>query len=154
MPDFFASYNNKIDAKGRVSVPAAFRTELGDEKTIYCIASLADPAIDIYTRAHIKELTNDFKAKHGVNSMEFRRFQSVMSGDLFPVTIDGDGRIILPEDLRAFARIGEQAVFVGAGAYFQIWEPETRRAYREEARNLTRRVLYDLPPGRGERRGD
>jgi MraZ protein len=132
-------------------VPAGFRAELGDEKTIYCIASLADPAIDVYTKPYLDELAREFRGDHRLMSVEFRQFQMVMSGDVFPIVIDGDGRIIIPEDLRAYARITDQAVFAGAGPFFQVWEPSTYQAYRAEARRAMQSRL-GIENGRMDRR--
>ena len=132
--EFLANFLGKIDAKGRVSVPAGFRSVLGDEKTIHCMYSVAgDRAIDVFPAAHLKEKTEAFKAQHGVNSREYRHFQTVFKGGLFPISIDGDGRIILPEQLLRKSQITDHVLFVGAGDYFQIWEPGVFEAYQEQA---------------------
>ena len=153
MRNFRANFLNKIDTKGRVSVPASFRTVLGEDKTIYCMPSLADPAIDVYTQERLDEMTEKFERDHDPMSLEYRQFQMVMNGDVFPISIDGDGRIILPEDLRAYARITVEASFVGAGPYFQIWEPSTHKAYREDARRALQ-AKFGIQNGRMDRRSD
>lgn len=143
MQEFLANFRGKIDAKGRVSVPASFRSVLGEEKTIHCMYSVAgDRAIDVFPAAHLKEKTEAFKAQYGVNSREYRQFQTVFKGGLFPISIDGDGRIILPEQLLRKAQITDQALFVGAGDYFQIWEPGVFEAYQEQAIKGTQEAMF------------
>jgi MraZ protein len=153
MRNFRANFVNKIDAKGRVSVPASFRAVLGEEKTIYCTPSLSDPAIDVYTQERLDEMTEKFERDHDPMSLDYRHFQMIMNGDVFPVLIDGDGRIILPEDLRAHARITSEASFVGTGPYFQIWEPSSHRAYREDARRALQ-AKFGITAGRTVRRSE
>jgi len=135
MPNFRANFLNRIDQKGRISVPASFRAILGeDNKTIYCMASLAFPAIEVYTQDRLDAMNERFEREHDPMSLEYRRYHMVMDGDVWPVVIDGDGRIIIPEPLRAHAGIVDQATFVGSGPHFQIWEPATHQAEREKAR--------------------
>ena len=151
--EFLANYSGKIDAKGRVVVPAGFRAILGDERTIHCMYSPAgDRSIDAMTEAHLREKTEAFKAKYGVNSKEYRQFSTVFKSLLFPVTIDGDGRISLPEQLLRKAQISDHLVFAGAGEFFQIWEPGNFEAHQEQALRDTQEALYGpvLRDGRGD----
>ena len=141
--EFLANFMGKIDAKGRILVPSSFRAALGDEKTVHCMYSVAgDRAIDVFPAAHLKEKTEAFKAKYGVNSREYRQFQTVFKGGLFPITIDSDGRTILPDQLLRKAQINEHAVFVGSGDYFQIWEPGVFEAYQEQAIHGTQEAMF------------
>ena len=141
--EFLANFVNKIDAKGRVMVPAGFRAILADEKTINCMYSAAgDRAIDVYPAAHLEEKTEAFKQQYGVNSKQFRQFSTVFKSLLFPVTIDGDGRIVLPEQLLRKAQITDHAVFAGAGPYFQIWEPGNFEAYQQQAMRDVQEAMF------------
>lgn len=141
--EFLANFNNRIDAKGRVMVPAGFRAVLGEEKTIHCMYSAAgDRAIDVLPAAHLKEKSDAFKQQYGINSREYRQFQTVFKSGLFPVSIDGDGRIILPEQLLRKAQITDHVVFAGAGDFFQIWEPGIFEAYQEQALNRTQEAMF------------
>lgn len=150
--EFLANYVNRIDAKGRVMVPAGFRAILGEEKTINCMYSAAgDRAIDVLPAAHLRERTEAFKAQYGINSKQYRQFQTVFKSGLFPVTIDGDGRIVLPEQLLRKAQITDRVVFAGAGDYFQIWEPGIFEAYQEQALAGTQDAMFGpLKNGRSE----
>ena len=66
---------------------------------------------------------------------------SQLFADAHPLTIDAEGRIVLPETLKEHAQISDEVAFVGLGAMFQIWEPGAlRRAQRRSARALA-------PPG-------
>jgi MraZ protein len=59
--------------------------------------------------------------------------------------IDGEGRIVLPDDLKSHAQIGEEVAFVGLGTMFQLWEPGRFNRHRAEARERSRRSGATLP---------
>src|SRR5579884_1082296 len=72
---------------------------------------------------------------------------AMLFADAHQLTMDGEGRIILPEELKEHAHIGDECAFVGLGASFQIWEPSRFAAHRAEARERTRRQGTTLPAG-------
>ena len=80
---------------------------------------------------------------------------SVLIGDSAELMFDSDGRIILPEELRAHAGISDEATFVGLGEKFQIWEPKAFEAFRAEALEKARaygdmlKSTAALPPAGG-----
>lgn len=142
MDRFVSTFTNKIDAKGRVSIPASFRAVLeqdgyraGGGAGIYCYPSLDAPALD----AGGERLARKIDALLGDlpdYSDERDELSVALYGDVQILTIDGDGRIVLPRPLRDHAGIGGQVTFVGLGEKFQIWEPgrfeERRRLAREK----------------------
>jgi len=78
---------------------------------------------------------------------------AALFADAFPTRPDGEGRILLPEELIAHAGLGESISFVGLGKIFQIWEPAAAKRYTEEARarakerGLTLRAAGTTPGG-------
>lgn len=58
---------------------------------------------------------------------------ATLFADSYQLAFDGDGRILLPEELRTFANIEKQASFVGRGAMFQVWNPDAFKSYQKEA---------------------
>ena len=146
MDRFVSTYVNKIDAKGRVSVPAPFRTILerdGYAGGIYCYPSLDSPALD----AGGKRLAENIdRLLDGLQDYSDERdeLSVALYGDVHILSIDQDGRIVLPEGLRAHAGLSTHVTFVGLGAKFQMWEParfEERRARAREKVQDHRRLF-------------
>ncbi len=132
---FRSQFTNRIDAKGRISVPASFRAVVGDGggwQGVCLLRSPTDRAIDGYSQARLDELTERIE-QHDPMSEEFRHLNLALNGGTWEIGFDQDGRIVLPEELLHHARITEQATFVGLGKNFQIWEPETFAARFQKA---------------------
>jgi MraZ protein len=137
MDRFVSTFTNKIDAKGRVSVPAAFRAVLerdGYAGGIYCYPSLDAPALDAGGERLAKKI-DDLLAALPDYSDERDELSVALYGDVQVLTIDQDGRIVLPEQLRAHAGISSQVTFVGLGDKFQMWQPERFEERRRRARD-------------------
>jgi MraZ protein len=134
MRNFRSQFTNRIDAKGRISVPASFRAVIaeGAWAGVCCLRSLTDRAIDGYSQTRLDEFTEMIE-EHDPMSQEYRHLNLALNGGTWELPFDQDGRIILPEELLHHARITEQATFVGLGKYFQIWEPETFATRLERA---------------------
>lgn len=156
---FLSTFINKIDRKGRVSVPAPFRAELAGQEFhgIVAIPSFKTPALQCGGMDWMERLSA------GVNEYDmFSEEQDMLSATLLAaaqrLALDGDGRIVLPESLIAHANLGEQAAFVGRGKLFEIWEPEAFSAHQDAAvrsvaeRGLTLRPATDSN-GNGGGRG-
>ena len=135
MDGFVATFSNRLDAKGRVSVPAPFRAVLAREGSegLYCYPALDQPAID----AGGERLKSAIAERLGVFetfSEDHETLSTAFYSESRLLKIDQDGRIILPDEFRAFAGIAETAVFAGQGFKFQIWEPKRFAARQDAAR--------------------
>ena len=132
MTSFLSTFENKVDRKGRVSVPAPFRTALAGEsfQGIIAYPSMADrAAIDAFGRSVLEELNR----RRFDRTMQDGNFEAaLLGGDSVVDTImalahelpfDSEGRIVLPASLAEPAGIGDRATFVGRGSRFQIWAP-------------------------------
>ena len=153
MNRFVSNFTSRLDAKGRVSIPASFRAvlRLDGFDGLYAHSSLDQPALDCGGNALITEidaLTADFPAF----SPERDQVAMALMGTSEILRIDPEGRIVLPEALKAFAKIGGAAAFVGLGRKFQIWEPVRFAAHlaqaREKVRDMKQR-LHGSSPGNG-----
>jgi len=136
MDRFVSTFTNKIDAKGRVSVPAPFRAVLerdGYAGGIYCYPSLDAPALDAGGERLAKKI-DGLLAGLPDYSDERDELSVALYGDVQVLAIDGDGRIVVPESLRAHAGLHAQVTFVGLGDKFQMWAPERFEERRETAR--------------------
>ncbi|MFQ5983895.1 MAG: division/cell wall cluster transcriptional repressor MraZ [Alphaproteobacteria bacterium] len=144
---FLSTYVNKIDRKGRASVPAAFRAVLAVQNfpgvIAFCAFNDRYKAIEACGMDHMERLSrsidtlNPFSDGHD-------HFASAIFGEAVPLPFDSEGRIILPDHLLTYAGITDRAAFVGKGKTFQIWQPEALRAYQEEARRQALAGRSDL----------
>lgn len=117
---------NKIDRKGRVSVPKPFRDAFKDQSFagLYAYPLFKYPAIeacgeDFMTR--ISESLDDLD----MFSDEQDELASVIMENAHPLAFDPEGRVVLPPELLEHAGITTLAQFVGRGTRLQIWAPET-----------------------------
>jgi MraZ protein len=131
---FIGESRNKVDAKGRVSIPALFRRvlEAGDPEwkdglrpqVIVVYGDHRKKYLECYTvEAHARVAAQIEAMPRG--SMERRMLERLILGLSHPAEVDTDGRIVLPQKLREKIDLGEEAFFIASGDTFQIWKPET-----------------------------
>lgn len=139
MGQFVSTFRYRIDAKGRVSVPAAFRAALVSEgfDGVYVYPALDAPALDAGGQKLMDEigsLLDDLPPY----SDERDHLSTALFGASEILKIDGDGRMVVPEAMKAHAGITNEVVFVGLGHKFQLWEPERFATRLEEAKRKVR----------------
>jgi len=140
-----STYVNKVDRKGRVSVPATFRATLADQsfEGIVAFPSLEYDALEgtgIDTMEAISAGLDGLEQpeeQQGLATLILARSQRL--------PFDPEGRIILPEKFVAHAHITETAAFVGLGSTFQIWEPERFAAHEAALLDRVRRQETRMP---------
>lgn len=151
---FLSTVTNKIDAKGRVSVPARFRSVLAEtgHQSVVCFPSFTVPAIEAMTLDKAEEYAARLEADFNPFDDAADAFAQSILAASFELPFDSEGRILLPQDLMEHARLDGQAAFVGLGRRFQIWEPDAHQAYSAKARGLARerRARFGPKPGEGE----
>ena len=131
---FLSKFKNKIDVKGRVSIPASFRNILLKDisQKMFCYPSLDAQAID----AGGQSLSNEIYALMD-NLDPYSDERDYLSTALFGLSeelkIDNDGRVILSDALIDHAQIKDEVTFVGLGEKFQIWEPLKFESYLQQA---------------------
>lgn len=145
MDRFLSNAINKVDKKGRVSIPATFRVllEKRKETQLYTLQSIDMPTID----AGGTDLLVTYEKRMAdldPLSSEYDDLSFYYHGDSAWMKIDGDGRIVLSDTLREHTGITDQVAFVGRGTFFQMWEPEKFAAYRHEARSRIRHMKQSL----------
>ncbi len=136
MDRFVSTFTNKIDAKGRVSIPAPFRAVLerdGYAGGIYCYPSLDAPALDAGGERLAKKI-DGLLAGLPDYSDERDELSVALYGDVHVLSIDGDGRIVVPQSLRSHAGFQTEVTFVGLGDKFQMWSPDRFEDRRHAAR--------------------
>ena len=137
MDRFVSTFTNKIDAKGRVSIPAPFRAVLERDGYssggIYCYPSIDAPALDAGGERLAKKIDGLLSGLPDYSD-ERDELSVALYGDVQVLGIDGDGRIVVPESLRRHAGLQDQVTFVGLGDKFQMWAPQAFEDRRARAR--------------------
>ncbi|MDY0242664.1 MAG: division/cell wall cluster transcriptional repressor MraZ [Rhodospirillaceae bacterium] len=133
---FVSTFINKIDRKGRVSVPASFRAALSQQsfQGFAAFPSFTAQAIEGYPSSFLENLAAASSESYDVFSPELDDINTLIFASAHQISFDPEGRIILPAELIAHANITDQAAFVGRGRTFQIWEPSALKARHNEAR--------------------
>jgi MraZ protein len=136
---FLSSFVNKLDAKGRVSIPATFRGVLNRDgfEGLYVTPSLEADAMDCGGHALLREI-DVLLAPFSSGSHDWGAFAATLYGQSEILKLDGEGRIVVSDAIRAHAGITSAVTFVGLGHKFQLWEPERFRAYLAEAKDRVR----------------
>lgn len=134
---------NKVDAKGRVSLPSDYRAIVKELSTeIVCYRSLTAPCIEGCPEELLDKLATDIETSMDFFSQSQDDLTNLIFGDAKRFTFDSTGRIMLTEKLLEHANITDTAVFVGKGRKFQIWNLENWN--KEEAR-IRAEVLKNRP---------
>lgn len=140
---FMDTIINKVDAKGRVSLPSDYRAIVKELSTeIVCYRSLTSPCIEGCLEDLLDKLATDMENSLDFFSQTQDDLTNLIFGDAKRFAFDSTGRIVLTEKLLKHAQITDTAVFVGKGRKFQIWNPENWE--KEEAR-IRAEVLKKRP---------
>ena len=142
---FLSTYENKLDKKGRVSVPASFRSHLSNlgYNGIICYPSFNNQCIEAWPQDRIEKISNAIDA---LNPFEEKKdfFATSILSESINLQSDSEGRISFTERLLKHAKIKKNMLFVGQGKTFQIWDPtlfEKFKAQSKKKSNLYRNSL-------------
>ena len=142
---FLSSYENRLDSKGRISVPASFRASVANEKFagVVLFRSFTNNCIEGFSMSRMERMASATD-QIGVFDSETDDLSAMLFADARPLTFDVTGRIVIPSDLLAHANITDRAIFVGRGNSFQIWNPDAFRAAQEKSLNNLRTTRPNL----------
>ena len=151
MERFVSHFTNRLDAKGRVSIPASFRAVLAKDgfEGLYVHPSLEGAALDCGGNALLKEI-DGLLARFSPYSAERDTFGVALLGTSEILKPDSEGRVLLTESLKSFAKIDAAVTFVGVGHKFQIWEPEAFRSHLLDAQESLKALRLQLSRQRAE----
>ena len=132
---FLSTYENKLDKKGRVSVPASFSSYLSNlgYNGVICYPSFNNLSIEAWPQDRIEKISNTIDS---LNPFEEKRdfFATSILSESTNLQFDSEGRISLSFKLLKHAKIKNSMIFVGQGKTFQIWEPTIFEKFRPNAR--------------------
>ena len=135
---FLSSYENKLDKKGRVSVPATFRSHLSSMgyNGFITYPSFNHSALEACSQDRIEKLSNTIDS---LNPFEEKRdyFATSILSESSNLQFDTEGRVSITEKLLKHANIKNNILFVGLGKTFQIWEPKIFEKFKIIVRKIT-----------------
>lgn len=143
---FLSTAVNKIDKKGRVSVPSGFRAALSVQsfQGVVLFKSYSHDCLEGVGWGVMEDLSRRLDSFDFLSS-EQDDLSTAIFAEAVQLPFDGEGRIIVPAPLVSFAGLSDQAVFVGMGNKFQIWSPEGFETRREKARERVKKDGLNLP---------
>ena len=132
---FLSTYENKLDKKGRVSVPASFRSDLSNlgYNGVICYPSFNNQCIEAWPQDRIEKISTSIDS---LNPFEEKKdyFSTSILSESINLQFDSEGRILLTTKLLKHSKIKNRMLFVGQGKTFQIWEPTIFEKFRVTAK--------------------
>lgn len=147
MSYFSGEYECKVDAKGRMVLPAKIKANLPELNTNELVVKRGfEPCLVIYPMLEWKKV---FSKVSGLNEFnkEFRNFQRNFLRGSTEVDMDANGRLLIPKTMTRFAGIEKEVVVVGMGNRIEVWEPAQYDEYlikdQDEFASLAEKYLAD-----------
>ena len=142
MDRFLGRHAKRIDAKGRVSIPASFRSVLARDgyDGLFALRSLNSPAVDAGGHALIGEI-DALLAGYDPFSEDYQSLSIALLGGGDTLSLDAEGRIVMPDWIRAATDIRDEVIFVGQGSKFQLWSPERFAEIEVKARAQAAEII-------------
>ncbi len=139
-PRYLGAHTNKVDSKGRLSVPAEFRksleSEAGEGATLFCFPAFKGSVIDCGGPKLLTTLMN-MVTNHDYFDEDREVLEIAITSGIQQLSFDDNGRITLPKPLRDYAGLNTHATIVGLGERFQIWKPEAHQKLMAKAQQIT-----------------
>lgn len=117
---FLGEYIHTIDAKGRLSIPAAFRQQTLDGINL---TMGFDGCLNGYPKETFRKLA-DSAASNSLGNPASRALNRALFSRAADLNYDSAGRILIPSNLRKLANLNGEVIVAGSGDYFEIWSPE------------------------------
>jgi MraZ protein len=130
---FRGRYPHTIDGKGRLSIPAKFREELGARETETLVLTEGDHCIVAYPMDEWERFEEKLRQQPQL-APEMRNFLRVVVASAKDCPVDKAGRTLVPPELREFAGLSRDVMIVGALSKFEIWNRERWNDHYQRAR--------------------
>jgi MraZ protein len=146
---FKGTYHHRLDPKGRLPVPAAFRRTLGEQGAQTVVATLLDQCLAVYPPAEWARLEDQLRALPAF-SRPVKALTRLLTSRAADCDLDVQGRILLPPSVRAAIGLERDAVVVGVLNRFEVWPPDRWERFLAESERLLEDASLDvqwpLPP--------
>lgn len=145
MAFFTSEYECKLDAKGRLALPAKVKSNLPEVSTNELVIRKGfEPHLILYPMLEYKKIHHKISSLSEFNS-EQRRLKRNFFRSIAHVELDNAGRILFPKNMLAHASIENEAIVIGMGNYIEIWNPKVFEEYSlsnpEEYSELAQKYL-------------
>jgi len=122
-------YAHNIDTKGRVIVPAKFRTELGER---FILTKGFDGCLYGYSLEEWKNIEEKIKTLPLITGKDARNFTRFFFSSAIECELDSQGRILVSQGLRTYAELEKEIVIIGVSSRIEIWAKSKWESYNEE----------------------
>ena len=137
---FIGEYNHTVDEKGRLAMPVKFRA---DFKLGAVVTKGLDNCLFIFTKKSWNELAEKL-SKLPISQSKSRAFARMMLAGAMDVKIDKQGRIVLPEYLREYAKVNKKSVIAGVYNRLEIWNEEEWKKYKNNIESESTEIANEL----------
>ena len=146
---FYGEHEHSIDRKGRLIIPSKFR-EVFKENYVerFFITRGLDSCLFVFTEDEWKKQESRFKSLSFTNS-EARQFNRLYFSGACEVNCDRQGRILVPQYLKDFAKIKRDVVIVGVSNRMEIWSKETRQEFFKNTKDSFEKIAENIFNGSG-----
>lgn len=137
---FIGEYTHTIDNKGRLAIPVKFRQALISGTVV---TRGLDECLFLYPKVEWEKLAD--KLSHlPVSQAKARAFNRLMLAGAFEARLDSQGRIVIPEFLRTYARLKKKIIIAGLYNRLEIWDEDTWKRYKEETEKRSGDIAEQL----------
>lgn len=143
------NYTNRVSLKGRTAVPAKFRAELGK---VIVIAKGYEGSLFLLSEGEWEKQLDTINAQSLILS-QTREADRFLLGSAFSISLDEQGRFVIPKNLRAHAKIKDKAVFVGIGNRVEIWDEKRWQEYQKYLGENVEKIIGSLAQAKNQIKG-
>lgn len=137
---FIGEYQHNLDDKGRVAVPVKFRDDL---KKGAVVTRGIDNCLFLYTQAEWNKLAEKL-ANLPISQANTRAFARLMLAGAMDVSLDKQGRVILPDYLRKYAGVNKKVVIAGLYNRLELWDEEKWEKYKAGTEKASEKIAEQL----------
>ena len=141
---FKGTYPHKIDPKGRLPVPAPFRRRLAEQGAAGVVLTVLDQCLAAYPPGEWRRLEEHLRGLPTF-SRTTKALSRLLASRAVDCEMDGQGRILIPPNLRTVTKLGRDALVVGVLDRFEIWAPDAWETFVTESERLLDDVSFDVP---------
>lgn len=123
MTFFTSEFESKLDAKGRMVLPARIKAQLPEGDAELVIRRGFEPCLIIYPMVEFKKVFSKISGLSEFNE-EYRTLQRNFLAGIATVELDSNGRFLIPKNMLTYAKLEKDALLVGIGNKVEVWNPE------------------------------
>ncbi|MBI5728366.1 MAG: division/cell wall cluster transcriptional repressor MraZ [Candidatus Magasanikbacteria bacterium] len=137
---FIGEYSHTLDEKGRVSVPKKFRVDLGKGAVV---TRGLDSCLFLYTKKEWQKLAEKL-ANLPFAQANTRAFARLMLAGAMDVEVDKQGRVMIPEYLRAYAGLDKEVIVAGLYSRLELWNAEKWQTYKQTTESQSNAIAEQM----------